>query len=472
MKSFASRCAARLTLGAIVAFAWPQAAQAATLVVPLTGKRVRDIKTETLFHTLLRDFFLEDDATTYVQTGDIPAMWLRDSSAQTIPYIRYQAAFPVLRERFVGVIHRNARNVITDPYANALTADYGVWERKWEVDSPAWLAVLASVYWRSTRDRTVFSKDLHRALTSIVTTYRCEQRHRECSHYRYPQRTYSDPNFNEATGLIWSAFRPSDDAVRYAFNVPANALAVVALRDIVQLAQEGYGDAHLADAAQSAGARVQLGIERYGRFYNTDRHVWMYAYETDGYGHYNLMDDANIPNLTTLPYIDWCSAFDATYLATRKFALSMDNPYYFAGRYAQGLGSPHTPYGFVWPLGIIGRALTATSSIEVATAITTLAETDGESGLIHESFYPDGYWRYTRDEFGWANALGAELFFRSLAGDSATQFAWRGPILPFQVRSTTPTLVPYITQIQNAAELDATLGRLLHSTGGVIPRRP
>ena len=173
MKSFASRCAALLALGAVVAFARPQAAPAETLVVPLTGKRVRDIKTETLFHTLLRDFFLEDDATTYVQTGDIPAMWLRDSSAQTIPYIRYQAAFPVLRERFVGVIQRNARNVITDPYANALTADYGVWERKWEVDSPAWLAVLASVYWRSTRDRTVFTQDLHRELMSVVATYRC-----------------------------------------------------------------------------------------------------------------------------------------------------------------------------------------------------------------------------------------------------------------------------------------------------------
>src|SRR5262249_48437763 len=264
----------------------------------------------------------------------------------------------------------------------------------------------------------------------------------------------------------------SDDAVRYAFNIPANALAVVALRDIEQLALEGYGDAALARAAQAVGTRVQVGIERYGRFYNTDRHVWMYAYEIDGYGRDNLLDDANIPNLTTLPYIDWCSSFDPAYLATRKFALSMDNPYYFAGRYAQGLGSPHTPYGFVWPLGIIGRALTATSSMEVATAITTLAETDGESGLIHESFYPDGYWRYTRDEFGWANALGAELFFRSLAGDSATQFAWRGPILPFQQRSSTPTLVPYITQIQNAAELESTLGRLLHSTGGVIPRRP
>ena len=172
------------------------------------------------------------------------------------------------------------------------------------------------------------------------------------------------------------------------------------------------------------------------------------------------------------PYIDWCSAFDPTYLATRRFTLSKDNPFFFSGRYAEGLGSPHTPYGYVWPLGIIGAALTATSSAEVAAAITTLAETDGESGLIHESFYPDGYWRYTRPEFGWANALGAELLFRSLAGDSATQFAWDGPIEPFERRSRTPTLVPMLVQIENAAELNATLGRLLHVTGGAIPHAP
>ena len=272
--------------------------------------------------------------------------------------------------------------------------------------------------------------------------------------------------------MIWGAFRPSDDAVRYRFNIPQNAMAVVALRDVERLALDGWGDANLAHQAEALGGRVAVGIERYGRVFDGRLHSWIYAYETDGLGHYNLMDDANIPNLTTLPYIDWCSAFDPVYLATRKFALSMDNPFYFSGRYAEGLGSPHTPYGYVWPLGIIGRALTATSSVEVADAITTLAETDGESGLIHESFYPGGYWRYTRPEFGWANALGAELFFRSLAGESATQFAWNGPIAPLQERSRTPTLVPVFTQIENAAELIATLGRLLHVSGGAMPRTP
>ena len=271
--------------------------------------------------------------------------------------------------------------------------------------------------------------------------------------------------------MIWGAFRPSDDAVEYRFNIPQNAIAVVAMRNIVQLAIDGYRDRALARRAQVLGARVQNGIQLYGRFFNQQRRVWMYAYETDGFGRFNLMDDANIPNLTTLPYIDWCSAFDSTYLATRAFALSMDNPFYFAGKYAEGLGSPHTPYGYVWPLGIIGRALTATSSLEVATAITTLAETDGEDGLIHESFYPGGYWRFTRPEFGWANALGAELLFRSLAGETATQFAWKGPMLPFQRRSETPVLVPYFTQIENAAEIVETLGRLLHSTGGAMQQQ-
>jgi uncharacterized protein len=442
-----------------------------TLLVPLTGKRVRDIQTASLFHTLFHDFFLEDDETTYVQSGDIPAMWLRDSSAQTIPYIRFQTAYPVLRARFAGVIERNARNILADPYANAMQDDYHDWERKWEVDSLAWPVILASVYWRQTHDRTIFSPDLHRALASVVSTYACEQRHRACSSYRYPYRVYTNDAYNAGTGMIWGAFRPSDDPVEYRFNVPQNAIAVVALRNIVQLAVGGYGDRALAQRAQALGAQVQLGVERYGRFYDAQRRVWMYAYETDGFGRYNLMDDANIPNLTTLPYIDWCSSFDPTYLATRAFALSTSNPFFFRGRYAEGLGSPHTPYGYVWPLGIIGRALTATSSLEVATAITTLAETDGEDGLIHESFYPNGYWRFTRPEFGWANALGAELLFRSLAGEPATQFAWGGPILPFQRRSVTPQLVPYFTALENAGEIIVTLGRLLHATGGALPHQ-
>jgi uncharacterized protein len=434
---------------------------AQTLIVPLTGKRERAIQTASLFHTLFHDFFPEDDRTTYVQTGDIPAMWLRDSVAQTIPYVRFARVYPILRPRFAGVILRDMRAITSDPYANAFQDTYHVWERKWEVDSLAWPVLLLDVYLLQTRDRSVLTADVHAGLRQIVSTYACEQDHGRCHRYTYPYRVYTDDRYRWNTGLIWCAFRPSDDPVQYRFNIPQQMIAVVALYDIARIAAEGYGDANLATRARALAASVYLGIERYGIVFDTRRRVWMYAYETDGYGNYNLMDDANIPNLTTLPYIDWSSAFDPVYLGTRSFTLSMDNPWYFSGRYAEGLGSPHTAYGYVWPLGIIGAALTSTDSAEVLNAITTLAETDSEQGLIHESFYPDGYWRYTREEFGWANALYAELLFRSLAGYPSVPFVAGGTIVPFESRTRTPTLVPEVEQIDNSADIVGTLGRLL-----------
>lgn len=436
---------------------------AQTLIVPLSGARIRDIQAETLFHTLFHDFFLEDDGTTYVQTGDIPAMWLRDSSAQTIPYVRFQTEFPLLRSRFAGVIERDARAIDKDVYANAFQADYHTWERKWEVDSIAWPVILAQAYYSQTHDRTIFTQNLHVAFKQIVYTYECEEHHDRCSHYRYPYYTPTDNAYARGTGLIWCAFRPSDDPVEFRFNIPQNALAAIALIDISRLAIVGYHDTALSAHALAIEERVVTGILRYGIFYNEQRHTWMYAYETDGYGRYNLMDDANIPNLTTLPYIDWSSAFDPIYLATRDFTLSMDNPWYFSGRYAQGLGSPHTPYGYVWPLGIIGRALTSTDTNEVVTAITMLAETDSENGLIHESFYPDGYWRFTRQEFGWANALYAELLFRALAGFPAiNHIADQETVLPFETRARVPTIVSPLHQLENAGDVVGALGRLLY----------
>ena len=439
-------------------------ARAQTLIVPLSGKRQRTVQAESLFHTLFRDFFPEDDATTYVQTGDIPAMWLRDSSAQTIPYVRFQVAFPILRKRFAGVIERNARAILTDPYANAFQESYHIWERKWEVDSPAWPVLLASVYVDETHDRTIYTPALHSAMRRVVGTYACEERHWQCKEYNYPYRVYTNDRYNPDTGLIWGAFRPSDDPVQYRFNIPQNMIAAIALHDIVALAQDGYHDRLLANEALGVEKRVISGITLYGRFYDERTGRWIYPFETDGYGNYNMMDDANIPNLTTLPYLGWCSTFDPTYLTTRAFTLSSQNPWFFKGRYGEGLGSPHTPYGYVWPLGIVGRALTSTSSTEVTEALTTLAETDSENGMIHESFYPDGYWRYTRQEFGWANALYAELIFRSLAGLPSTDFvSGGGTMMPFEPRSRTPQLVSQSEQLSNAADLVQTLGRLLYA---------
>ena len=446
----------------------PSAAHGQTLIVPLTGQRHREIRTDSLFHTLFTDFYPEDDTTTFVKTGDIPAMWLRDSSEQTLPYLRFQSIFPVLRERFAGVVERNARNINKDAYAEAFDPDYGIFERKWEVDSLAWPMLLAYVYWDRTHDRTVFTPNLLVALKQVVFTYGCEEHHHRCNTYHWSHPVPTQAAYNTDTGMIWGAFRPSDDPVEYRFNIPQNTLAVVALRVIAKLAIQGYGNVALAQHALQVAARVQVGIERYGRFYDERRGAWMYAYETDGNGRFNMMDDANIPNLTCLPLSGWSSSEDPTYLATRNFALSPDNPWYFSGKYGEGLGSPHTPYGFIWPLGIIGRALTATSAREVAESITILAETDSEDGLIHESFYPGGYWRYTRADFGWANALYAELIFRSVAGFRGTTFFGESTVLPFEKMSQTPTLEPPIAQLENTGELLSTLARMLY-TGKTHP---
>lgn len=454
-------CAAAI----LIASAVPARAQ--DLILPLTGERARPIEASTLFHTLFSDFFSERDRTTYVQTGDIPAMWLRDSSAQTIPYVRFVGAYPVLAVRFAGVIERNARNIIADPYANAFRADYRPWERKWEAGSLAWPFMLAWVYRQQTGSRVIFTPDFHRAMKVAVNTWRCEQLHPHCSSYTEPDTVNTSRAYNANTGMIWSAFRASDDAVRYRFNIPQNAIAVIGLQEIARLALDGYGDRNLSNEAQSIAVDVQRGISRYGRVWEPQYGGWIYVYETDGLGHDLFMDDANIPNLTTLPYLGWCSTFDPTYLNTRKFTLSSRNPYYFSGTYGSGLGSPHTPDGWVWPLGIIGRALTATGAPETLESITTLAETDSSDGLIHESFYPGGYWRFSRAEFGWANALYAELLFRSIAGFTATPFpAYGGTVLPFEHLSQTPTLTRPLAMLRNAGMIFRALGSRLQKADG------
>ena len=430
------------------------------LVLPMTGRRLRGIATTALFHTLFNDFASEADGTTFVQTGDIPAMWLRDSSAQTLPYIRFEPRFPALRERFAGVIERNARNILIDPYANAFTTAYRVWEEKWEVDSLAFPLRLTWTYWRQTGDRTIFTRSLHKALRRIVSTYQCEQEHERCSHYTFAQRVPTHYNYAAHTGMIWCAFRPSDDPVQYRYNIPQQMYAVVAMRAASDLARDGYNDLALARSALAVSLEVDRGIVKYGSYYNF-LHGWTYVYETDGEGHYNLMDDANIPNLLAIPQFGYRSARDPQYLNTRAWVLSADNPYYYRGKYAMGLGSPHTPVGWIWPLGIITRALTSTSAAETQESITTLAETDSSEFLIHESFDPNAYWHFTRAEFGWANALYAELIFRSIAGYPAYDDLPGPNAAQLEPPARTPTLTPMIVQLQNQARLTQALGELL-----------
>lgn len=451
---------ATLAVAAWYALLPPLAAAAQTLSIPVESG-IRPIQTETLFHELFADFFKESDGTTYVQTGDIPAMWLRDSAAQTIPYVRFVSSYSALRGAFYGVIERDAKNILVDPYAEAFSADYHVWERKWEIDSLAWPVLLVFVYYANTHDRTIFTPALHTAMTTIVTTLECEQRHASCSRYVWPEPVPTHDDYNPDTGMIWSAFRPSDDPVAYRFNVPQNAMAVVAMRLLSQFAHTAFNDDALAKRATALAEGVQAGILRYGKVYSRT-YGWMYAYETDGYGHDTMMDDANIPNLTAMPFYAWCSSSDAVYQDTRKFALSFDDPFYYGGKFATGLGSAHTPKGWVWPLGIVGAALTTTSRQEVVDAIDMLDKSDTLNGLMHESVNPNDPTQYTRPEFGWANAFWADLLFRTVAGYPAIPMGLARTVSPGERQSDTPTITPPRTQISDRAEIVRTLGRLLH----------
>ena len=438
------------------------AARAQTLAIPVES-HIRPIQTSVLFSEFFGNFFHESDGTTYVQTGDIPAMWLRDSAAQTIPYIRFVSAYPALRYTFFGVLQRDAKNILVNPHAEAFSADYHVWEDKWEIDSLAWPVILALVYYANTHDRTIFTPVVHQAMRTIVSTYQCEQRHNQCSHYAWPQAVPTHEAYNPDTGMIWSGFRPSDDPVTYRFNIPQNMFAVVAMRLLAQFARDAFKDPQLAADATTVAAQVQVGIERYGRTWSPSHGGWMYVYETDGYGNDNLMDDANIPNLTTMSNYGWCANDDPVYLNTRSFTLSSDDPYFYTGKYATGLGSPHTPKGWVWPLGMMGAAFTARKPRDVENAIDMLDASDTLNGLMHESVNPNDPSQFTRPDFGWANAFWADLLFRSVAGYTLTRFVTVGTIVPMEHPTEMPVITWLPTQLFDTAELIGTLGYQLQT---------
>jgi uncharacterized protein len=375
-----------------------------------------EIPASALFIEPGADFFLEDDGTMYVQTGDIPAMWLRDSSAQTKTYVRFITESPRLGPLVRAVVERNAKNVLSDPYANAFTAGFKVWEEKWEPDSLAYPVTLAYTYWRRTSDRRLFTPRLHWALVHSLSTLACEQHHMACSHYtsRFLSNGGRGADF-KYTGMIWSAFRPSDDPVRYPYNIPQQMFVVVALHEMAELLNEGYRDSRFAGEATQMASEIDDGIARYGVVYEFG-YGWIYAYEVDGLGQTLLIDDANLPNLLASSYFGYALPETALYANTRRFVLSMENPYFYAGKYAAGLGSPHTPTGWVWPLGIIAQGLTAMTSADAAHAIALVNSTNRNGGRIHESFDPDDPDRFTRSAFGWADSMYAELVFRSAAG--------------------------------------------------------
>lgn len=369
---------------------------------------------------------------THVITGDIPAMWLRDSAAQLRPYIFLAKENEEIRELIAGLVRRQFMCITIDEYANAFNeAPNGacwekddpdqnpwVWERKFEVDSLCYPLQLAYLLWKNTGCTTQFEGDFQAGVEKILEVFTTEQYHEEKSHYRFNRNNgyYRDTLSRDGkgalvksgTGLIWSGFRPSDDACTYGYLIPSNMFAVVALGYLEEMEREIFHNEELAERVKALKEEIQRAIETIGKTF-TEEFGMVYAYETDGYGMYNLMDDANVPSLLAMSYLGYEGEPEVS-SNTRRFLLSEANPFYFKGDKAAGIGSPHTPSNYIWHIAMAIQGLTSETREEKLEILKNMAATTGGKGVMHEGFCCEDDSKFTRARFSWANAMYAELF--------------------------------------------------------------
>lgn len=371
----------------------------------------------------------------FVVTGDIPAMWLRDSSAQVRHYLPFAKEDAQLQALLEGLIACQAKYICIDPYANAFNEEPNgnrwdedetfltpwTWERKYETDSLCYPVWLAWSYWRAAGRAQVFTPQWREAARKILETLRTEQNHREQSPYRFirpwaveqgnARETLQNDGLGTSvayTGMTWSGFRPSDDACAYHYLIPANCFAAVILGYLAEIAQAVWQDTGFASDALRTRREIVRGIEEYGIVHHP-RFGRIYAYEADGLGHFRMMDDANVPSLLSLPYLGYLAPDDPVYQNTRKWILSEENPCYFSGEAACGVGSEHTAKGNVWPISLAMQGLTSSSHTEKERMIRLLLDTTAGCGRMHESFSADDPAQFTRPWFAWADSLCAEL---------------------------------------------------------------
>ena len=373
---------------------------------------------------------------TFVYTGDIAAMWLRDSGAQVWPYLPYTIADDNLKKMIAGTVIRQFKLICIDPYANAFndgptgagaqTDDTGskmkkdVFERKWEIDSHCYPIRLAYNYWKTTGDISVFGQEWLDAIQLTLKTFKEQQRKKEYGPYYFLRVTdrqldtkccVGRGNPTKACGLIASSFRPSDDATTFEFLVPSNFFAVQSLRQAAEILTSVNAEEKLAKQCSSLADEVEKALKKHA-VVKHPKFGKIYAFEVDGFGNAFMMDDANIPSLLSLAYLGAVSPDDPIYKNTRKFVLSEWNPYFYKGKAGEGIGGPHIGVEAIWPMSIMMRAFTSTDDKEIKKCIEMLMETDAGTGFIHESFHKDDAEKFTREWFAWQNSLFGELIIR------------------------------------------------------------
>jgi meiotically up-regulated gene 157 (Mug157) protein len=213
-------------------------------------------------------------------------------------------------------------------------------------------------------------------------------------------------------GLICSAFRPSDDATIFSFLIPSNFFAVTSLRQAAEMLKVIQKETALAQQLLELANEVEKALKQYA-IVEHKKYGKVYAFEIDGFGSTLLMDDANVPSLLALPYLGAVSASDPVYQNTRKLILSEDNPFYFKGKAAEGIGGPHVGQDMIWPMAIIMKAMTSNNDKEIADCIEVLRKTHADTGFMHESFHKDDPKNFTRSWFAWANTLFGELLWKT-----------------------------------------------------------
>lgn len=372
-----------------------------------------------------------EDGTYFVLTGDIPAMWLRDSAAQVTHYIQL-AKDPEMGKIVEGVIRRQLMYVEIDPYANAFNQEPNGWghttdlpkngpwvfERKYEVDSLCYPIRLLYLYWKETGDTSLIKEKLETIARIIVNQWQTEQHHFEKSAYKFfrenPPVSWDTINNDGMgnpvtyTGMTWSGFRPSDDACEYGYLTASEMFAVVVLGYMSEMLEEVCNNIELAQTCKKLQKEIDDGIQKYC-VVEHEKYGKIYACETDGMGHYSMIDDANVPSLLSIPYIGYEHADSEVYQNTRKFLLSSENPFYFEGKYAKGIGSRHTPENYVWHISLAMQGLTSIDDNEKRELLGMFQTCDADTGYMHEGFDVNNPKAYTREWFTWPDSLFAEF---------------------------------------------------------------
>ncbi len=393
--------------------------------------RIAEIFANCYGDTIDRTFKREKDGTSFVITGDIPAMWLRDSVCQIRPYLLLCGEDDDLADMTEGLIKKQFQCIQLDPYANAFNETANgmgfqndktdmkpyLWERKYEIDSLCFPIQLSYLFWKNSGRTSHFTKQWKATVQKVMEIFRTEQYHESRSGYRFERsgcpftdtlsRDGMGAQVKDGIGLVWSGFRPSDDACTYGYLIPSNMFLTVVLGYTAVIMREIYQDEQTAAEADDLAGQVKSAIMEYALVPGTGKPY--YAYEVDGFGKYLVMDDANVPSLLAMPYMGYCSTDDILYRNTAEVILSANNPYFYKGERLSGIGSPHTPAGYVWDISLAIEGLTASSKEKKLEMIELMTEHDGGTGFMHESINCDDDSDYTREWFSWANALYAEL---------------------------------------------------------------